>query len=594
MSSSAIPPAPPPAPLPTGTTGGAVLAVVAGAGAEALAKLPSGSVVTAALVAVEAKALIQVETSTGQTLELRLPPNITLPDGADLTLQLVQQGGSAALKLLAVNGRPFPFGALGPGGLAGGLAGGLTGPGGGLLPGAADLLAPATGGGNPLQALGRGGEATGFGPPLAGSALPPTGAAQPAGPVGLTATIIRSGPAGAVLMPPGALPPGQTAQPGQTPPPGLADLAPGTQLTVRIAGLAPPGGGMLPPLPGQPPPAPPATPPGQPASPQPGAAPGTMTTPPQSPAAPLPAGPTPAPPTAPQQAAPPVPTPANPTSLDGAVISHSPGGNSLVQTPAGVLSLTGGPAMAVGTGLRLEVVGPPIPPPASPAAAVPQGLTAAGWPTLENAVDVLAQLDRQAASQLIQMIPQATPRLAAAMSLFAGAVRSGDFKQLAADGVTRGLDRAGRRDLADRLKRDFMALAEDAQRPRGDGDWQAITLPFAHGAQIDPIRLFVQRVSGEDKGRGGGKGQEQRFIVEVQMSRLGRIQFDGLIQKEAKRFDLIVRSAQPLGAEICRDISGIFAECAQLTGIKGSVGFQSGRSFVELPPTDAKGTRIVV
>jgi hypothetical protein len=250
--------------------------------------------------------------------------------------------------------------------------------------------------------------------------------------------------------------------------------------------------------------------------------------------------------------------------------------------------------MPVGSSLQLEVLGPPKPPVAAISTAQPQGLGANGWPNLEGAVNALAQMDQQAAEQLIRTIPQANPRLAAAMSLFAGAVRSGDFKLLASDGVTRGLDRAGRRDLADRLKKDFLDLTEDSERPRGDGDWQVITLPFAHGAQIDPIRLFVPRVSGEDKSKQGGKGQEQRFILEVQMSRLGRIQFDGLIQKDNARFDLIIRSAQSLGPDICRDIAGIFAECAQMTGVKGTVGFQSGRSFVELPPCDAQGTRIIV
>ena len=292
---------------------------------------------------------------------------------------------------------------------------------------------------------------------------------------------------------------------------------------------------------------------------------------------------------------PPPPSNGAPLTLPGNVIAHSPGGNSLVQTPAGLISLPGGPPLPVGGSVQLEVVGPPIPPPpvASTNTQSQQGLGPNGWPTLSSAADVLAQSDRQAAEQLIRMIPQANPRLAAAMASFAGAVRAGDFKALGGDGAIKGLDRAGRRDLADRLKRDFMDLAEEAQRPRGNGDWQVVTLPFAHGADIDPIHLYVHRHKEEDEEK-GGKGQEQRFILEIRMSNLGRIQFDGLIQRDTKRFDLIIRTNEPLGAEICRDIGGIFAECGQLTGTKGTVNFQSGRPFVELPPCDAKGTRIMV
>jgi hypothetical protein len=283
-----------------------------------------------------------------------------------------------------------------------------------------------------------------------------------------------------------------------------------------------------------------------------------------------------------------------PLPLPGNVIAHSPGGTSLVQTPVGLISLPGGPPMQAGGSVQLEVVGPPVPPPppSSATAQTPQGLGPDGWPALSSAADVLAQADRQAAEQLIRMIPQANPRLAAAMAALSGAVRSGDFKVLGSDGVIKGLDKAGRRDLADRLKRDFQELTDEAQRPRGNGDWQVVTLPFAHGADIDPIHLYVHRHKEEEEK--GGNGQEQRFILEIHMSNLGRMQFDGLIRRDNKRFDLIIRTSAPLSAEICRDIGGIFAECGQLTGTKGTVGFQSGRPFVELPPCDAKGTRIMV
>jgi hypothetical protein len=280
--------------------------------------------------------------------------------------------------------------------------------------------------------------------------------------------------------------------------------------------------------------------------------------------------------------------------LPAVVVAQPAGGATLVQSAAGTLSIDVGTPLPVGGMLRLEVIGRPLPPPPlSSPASPPQGLTPDGWPTLDQAVDTLLATDRQAAEQLMRMIPQAGPRLAAAMSLFAGAVRSGDSRQLLAEPVARGLEKAGRRDLADRLRKDFLDLADDAARPVGKGDWQAITLPFAHGADIDPISLYVHRPVNED-GRGGRRGDEQRFILDVRMSVLGRIQLDGLVQKDTKRFDLIVRSAEPLPAAMTRDIAGIFAECGQLTGIKGQVTFQAGRSFVELPPADAPATQIVV
>jgi hypothetical protein len=587
----AIPPAQAALPNLGSGPGNAVLAVVSKAEAQVLAKLGPGTQLAAQVVPSDAKGVVQILTQAGDSLTLKLPPNLLLPPGADLTLQLVTQNGLPALKLLAINGQPPGLlGALSP------QMGGLPG----LNPGA--LLQPGQTQAGPVNP----GPQTPRDTMAAGAPAQPT---PPAGPLGISATVIKPAMAGAVMAP---LAPDGTPQ---SAPPGLADLTPGTRLTVRVASIALPGTAAVPPLM-------PAL--AQPTSqPQPGQ-PSPQQAVPQAPAQavqttvqaqavianPVPAaGQTPQASLQPQSqtqplpAAPPLPaTPAPsleaaPQTLPGLVISHSHGGNSVIQTPAGLLSINSGPPMPEGSQIKLEVVGPPQPPPPTSEAAAPRPLGPGGdgWPTLNAVADTLAQSDPQAAAQLIRMIPQANARLAANLSLFAGALRSGDIKAIANEPLTKALDKAGRRDLADRLKKDFMGLVEDAARPLGNaGQWQGMTLPFAHGADIDPIRLYVQRQAADEEKKKGGGGSEQRFIVEVSMSRLGRIQFDGLVVKDAKRFDLIVRTLEPLPPQMRNDIAGIFAECGQLTGVVGTVGFQSGRVFIDLPPADAASTQIVV
>ncbi|ARJ64776.1 DNA polymerase III [Magnetospirillum sp. ME-1] len=587
---SAIPPAPPPVAPPPQASAPVVLSVVADKGnAEALAKLQAGMVIAAAMTAVEGKGTVQVMTADGSSLSLRLPPGQPLPpDGAQLAMQYISQNGLPAFKLLSINGRPASGLPLAP--LQTGLPNlpdlaALLGPGGGAKPQAAP---------NALAQPGPAGAPVVTSPGLA------------AGPVGLTATVIRSGPHEAVMLP------GNTGTPGldinQPLPETLSGLASGTRLTVRIAAMAPPPQGAV--SGGQPVPTATAQPAASAAPPPQGQQAATPQATPSVPAAGMPAAPhtpqlagQPAPAAAAvpvpggTPAAPPAPGPSQPqptTTMPAVVLSQPAGGAALVQSPAGVLSLNVASPLQVGSLLRLEVIGQPLPPPPlAPAPSPPQGLTPGGWPSLDQAVDALMQTDRQAAEQLMRMIPQAGPRLAAALSMFAGAVRSGDAKALLSEPVTRGLEKAGRKDLADRLKQEFMDLAEDSARPMGRGDWHSITLPFAHGANIDPIDLYVHRPPDDDEGR-GKQGAEQRFILDVRMSVLGRIQLDGLVQKDLKRFDLIVRTAEPLPAVLCRDISGIFAECGQLTGIKGQVSFQAGRPFVDLLPSAAPATQIVV
>jgi hypothetical protein len=569
-----------------------VLSVVADKGAaEALAKLQAGAVLAATMAAAEGKGVVRVMTADGSSLTLRLPPGQTLPpDGAQLAMQYISQNGLPAFKLLSINGRPTGAGSLPlplpPGGLPN-----TPDPaamlGSGAKAGAAQVPGPA---------MGPGGAVVVASPGLA------------AGPVGLTATVIRSGPPGSVMLPVDAGTPGLEMD--QPLPQSLTGLAPGTRLTVRIAAMAPPpqgavsGGQPVPtstaqlatgaPAAGQSAPTVQTVQPAQPQIPSPPSSAGASLAPhsaspaPQAGVAPPAAGGL----STTTQTSLPVASPP-PVTLPGVVVAQPAGGAALVQSPAGMLSLNVASPLPVGGVLRLEVIDRPVPPPpVSAAPSAPQGLTAGGWPSLDQAVDTLLQSDRQAAQLLMRMIPQAGPQLAAALSQFAGAVRSGDSKALLSDPVIKGLEKAGRKDLAEKLKNEFLDLAEDASRPMGRGDWQAITLPFAHGANIDAIDLYVHRPPNEEEK--GAKGSEQRFILDVRMSVLGRIQLDGLVQKDVKRFDLIVRSAEPLSAAMCRDIAGIFAECGQMTGIKGQVSFQAGRSFVDLLPAAAPATQIVV
>ncbi len=521
------------------------------ANAKTFEALPAGAMIDAVAQARAAKGMLDLMTASGPIRLKALPGNVlpAIPDGARLVLQMVGQGNDAHLRLLAVNGRPLP-GAAGL--LAGvGLAGvGLVGAGANLagLPPPSLPGTSVAGGGQP--------QAMGLATPLAAGGISA---------IGLTATVIRPAVAPGQALPSGqALPPGQALPSGQTLPQGAgglpADLPAGTQLTVRIAGI----------------------------------------TPPQAGATPAPSLPAAASPAVPNAAAAPSgqPSPAAPSlpSLTGTVIAHPPGGQAVLRTLIGTVALPVQGELAAGATLRLEVVGPPLPPPVPTGganrlqgltAAGWPGLTAAGWPALTNAVDTLANGDRQAFDQLMRAIPQAGPRLAASLSVFALAQRSGDSRAVIGEGIGRALDKAGRRDLADRLKGDLDALSSESARPLGNGDWRGYTLPFMNGGTVDPIHLYVRGDSGGDRQSGGNAANDQRFVVDFALTNLGRLQLDGLVRREEKLFDLIIRTDAPLDEAIRRGIMGIFTEASEVAGTKGSVAFQSGGRWVEpLPQTD--------
>mgnify|MGYP001810620475 FL=1 len=198
-------------------------------------------------------------------------------------------------------------------------------------------------------------------------------------------------------------------------------------------------------------------------------------------------------------------------------------------------------------------------------------------------METLARTDPQALEMLMRSIPAAGPRLAAAMVAFTVAMKSGDGKGVIGEAPGKALEKAGRRDLAERLKADLSDLAQDCGRPVGGGDWRMHTMPFSYGGQVDPVRLFVRGPAAEEeRRRAGGTGNDQRFILDFNLSSLGRLQLDGLVRREDKLFDLIIRTGEPLPQQMRMDIMAIFAQAAELVGTKGTVAFQAGGRWLDI------------
>ncbi|CAA7616500.1 conserved hypothetical protein [Magnetospirillum sp. LM-5] len=551
--------APPPAPLPvTGSAVSGPVALTVTGGQIANAAL--GSMMEAVAQARAAKGAMTVATPDGM-VQLKALPGQTLPpipEGARLLLQVTDQG----VTLLAVNGRPLAGMTL-PG--APTLAGApFAGPQTAMPP----FMGAATG-----QAGAPGTPGTQTGTPMAGPQAGAPAASLPGAPAGLTATMIRPASGQGMAL-------ATAAQPGTLDAGLPPDLPAGTRLTVRIAGIE---------LPGQ---TPPQT---IPAAPQTAMAPAAAS--PGRPGQPAQA-PQSAPPTLPGDLAVPAAATA-PRLLTATVVAHPPGGQAVVQTPAGTLALPTGSDLPVGTRLQLELAGQPEPPPpaaaAGPGQAASTGLRPGGWPTLAETMTTLnAAGDRQALDMLMRSLPQVGPRLAANIALFAGAMRSGDVRAVLPDGTTRGLEKAGRKDLAERLKAELEQMAPEGGRPVAGGEWTAFTLPLLFGQVVDPVQLYVRRRQGEDESDPAKGGGGERFLLDFNLSRLGRMQMDGLVRRDDKLFDLIIRTDQPLPPEMRHDILGIFTNAAELVGTKGSVAFQSGGRWVELPPDAPPPTKIVV
>jgi hypothetical protein len=124
------------------------------------------------------------------------------------------------------------------------------------------------------------------------------------------------------------------------------------------------------------------------------------------------------------------------------------------------------------------------------------------------------------------------------------------------------------------------------------GDWRTVLIPFFNGSDIEQIRLHL-RPYGDEENQDDDRKKGVRFVFDMNLSRLGHMQLDGLVHGGNQRLDLMVRSQAPLPASAQNDIRAIFEEANELTGMNGGLDFQAAPpNFVEIaPPTDPEDDR---
>lgn len=281
----------------------------------------------------------------------------------------------------------------------------------------------------------------------------------------------------------------------------------------------------------------------------------------------------------PSPAAPVTPAPPPGPGLQAVVTGTAPGGQTILASGNGPLVVQARVALPPGTTVAISL--PAVP----PLTAAFDPLHGIGWPNLRHALDVLTQADPASARALMSaLLPQAGPRLASAIAHFTGVVRQGgDTRRWVGERAAQAVESADRKALS-ALDEDFQSLGRQAAEPL-PGDWRAYSLPFSDGQAITRIQLFVRRSGDDDEAEGTDRsgGKARRFLIDVDLSALGRMQFDGLMRD--KRLDLILRTRTPLPAEMRQDIQNLFTVTLDALGLAGSASFQAGgEGWVVVPP----------
>ena len=289
------------------------------------------------------------------------------------------------------------------------------------------------------------------------------------------------------------------------------------------------------------------------------------------------------------------PRPGGALILTGTIAGSTADGQPILVTAKGSLALAMRGPLPQGMKLTVEVSDPRqlvFTHPAEAVEGAALGATAGRWPALSETLTTLGGLEGALAQSLLgTVVPQPNRKLAAALAFFLDAARRGNAREWLGEEAGEALEKGGRRDLLTSLEGEFRALTRDAaQTP--PGEWHPLPIPFWNGTAFERLELLVRAPRDDEDGNAatGGGERGHRFILDLDLSRLGALQLDGLVKAKSRRFDLILRSREPLPDPLRAELIDAFSGNLDAVGFAGGLSFQpGGRSWVKPPPVVKRG-----
>lgn len=297
------------------------------------------------------------------------------------------------------------------------------------------------------------------------------------------------------------------------------------------------------------------------------------------------------------------------TAMPNAIVATlkqvSPNGQPILATPHGLVALDREVDWPAGTRLiMLPLPETPSPIPSEPgrgqmwgalletAALVDRDASRLPAPSAGNAAPApstsspLASTPPRADDLLAQNLPRIGPHLATGLAAFLRARLGDDNGRWPGPDLRRALETAGRPELVARLEQGFAELAKLA--PGNDGNWRSVILPLLDEHALHQARLAIRRDPPKGQIPAEGRPASVHFLLDLELSRLGAMQLDGLVR--GKRFDLMLRTHKPLDGFMQREIETLFAEAKAATGMTGEIFFQVAASFAAPGAPAAPGT----
>jgi len=261
-------------------------------------------------------------------------------------------------------------------------------------------------------------------------------------------------------------------------------------------------------------------------------------------------------------------------NADGNPIIQTVGANNQVQ-----YSTLHYPAknLPVGTQITLNPTG----------ASVPTAINSTqSWQNMVQFFDEMASVFPAMTTQsLMSLIPNAAqPKsFPAAAVLFLAAAKGGDLSGWLGTKIIRPNDnnQTISKKIIESLMRDVatktgrVATPSDPPMVQANADWRGHILPLILGADIHQATLWAK----DDEDKNSNQDDEKkiggtRFIVDLKLSRMGDVYFDGLIHPAKQTFDLALITQRQISDPMQNTIKSIWHKTLGGLGLDGVITFK--------------------
>ncbi len=268
-------------------------------------------------------------------------------------------------------------------------------------------------------------------------------------------------------------------------------------------------------------------------------------------------------------------------SVQALVIGREPNGQTVLKTPLGIFHTSA--ALTKGTVLELEPLA------IAYVASSTSGLTSSTqtsntqdafgkllsfWKSFGSSEMLQLMQDTGKTQALISRFPNADTNLGANLLRYFSALGKADAPSLLGRQLTSHLERtASGKEQLEQLGRDLGVNRQLFQQSQYD--WKTLIFPVVSDDVWYANRLMLKEYEGENEQEEREHGV--RFVIELDMEKLGALQLDGLVRSTQKKqfFDLTIRSQQPIPDGMKQGILTIFHEAQEDLGVEGQLAFQT-------------------